>query len=83
MNDAGYPVDGDVRTVPRDGAWVNEVRGHVVGGSFATLEDAVEAGRAEAAQRGVAHHVEDESAVYGTSARGGLRGQGLAHDGEA
>ncbi len=65
-------TDPDVHTVPRDGAWVNEVRGHVVGGSFATLEDAVSAGQDEAGRRGVEHHVDDRSAVAGTSAKGGL-----------
>lgn len=64
-------ADDDVRTVPRDGAWLNEVLGHAVGGSYATLEEAVAAGREEARRRGVAHRVDDESAVSGTSDAGG------------
>ncbi|AEG44445.1 DUF2188 domain-containing protein [Isoptericola variabilis] len=68
---AGVP-DDDVHTAPRDGAWVNEVLGHVVGGSFASLEEAVAAGREEARRRGVEHRVDDESAVWGTSDAGGF-----------
>ncbi len=65
-------TDEDVHTVPRDGAWLNEVLGHVVGGSYATLEEALAAGREEARRRGVGHRVDDESAVAGTSDAGGL-----------
>lgn len=72
MSDEIPTLDGDVHTVPRDGAWLNEVGGHVVGGSFAVLDDAVAAGREEAERRGVAHRVDDESAVSGTAPRGGL-----------
>ena len=80
MTDETPWTDRDVRTVPRDGAWVNEVGGHVVGGSFAVLDDAVAAGREEARQRGVEHRVDDESAVAGTAPEGGLTGDRDAED---
>ena len=65
-------TDDGVHTVPRDGAWVNEVLGLVVGGSFGTREEAEEAGREEARRRGVTHRVDPDGSTADSGPTGGL-----------
>jgi len=52
--------DNPVHTVPERGRWLNEVAARQVGGLYETREEAVAAGRAEAAARHVEHHIHDE-----------------------
>jgi hypothetical protein len=70
MTDDVVP-DEDVHTVPRDGAWVNEVLGLVVDGSFATQEEAAAAGREVARQRGVGHRIDAAGSPFDSGATGG------------
>ncbi|MDC7120870.1 DUF2188 domain-containing protein [Cellulomonas fimi] len=64
-----------VHTVPRDGSWVNEVGGQVVGGTHRTKDEAVAAGRDEARRRSTEHHVHNldgtihEKNSYGSDPR--------------
>ena len=53
-------TDNAVHTVPGEGRWLNEVAARQVGTRYDTREEAVAAGRAEAADRHVEHHIHDE-----------------------
>jgi len=52
--------DHPVHTVPGEGRWLNEVAARQIGERYATRDEAVAAGRAEAAARRVAHYIHDE-----------------------
>jgi len=54
--------NGDVETFPQDGTWFNRVTGEaaIVGGSFRTKAEAVDAGRDLARERQVEHIIKNE-----------------------
>jgi hypothetical protein len=57
---------GEVHTVYRDGQWRNELGGGPdLGGTHATKEQAVSAGRDEARQRGVEHVIHNQDGTIG------------------
>jgi hypothetical protein len=57
---------GEVHTVYRDGQWRNELGGGPdLGGTHATKERAVSAGRDEARQRGVEHVIHNQDGTIG------------------
>jgi len=57
---------GEVHTVYRDGQWRNELGGGPdLGGTHATEEQAVSAGRDEARQRGVEHVIHNQDGTIG------------------
>ena len=52
---------GDVHTVHRDDAWINEIEGQAQeAGGFSSKEDAVKAGRGLAKRLEVEHVIHDE-----------------------
>ena len=55
--------DHAVHTVPGEGMWLNEVAARQVGERYPNRDEAVAAGRAEAAERHVEHHIHDEHGV--------------------
>ncbi|WP_028047974.1 DUF2188 domain-containing protein [Cellulomonas sp. URHE0023] len=52
--------DHPVHTVPGEGRWFNEVAARQIGERYATRDEAVAEGRAEALARHVEHHIHDE-----------------------
>ena len=54
-----------VHTVHKDGAWVNEADGSVIGEKFELKADAVAAGRAAAVERRAEHHIHDLDGTIG------------------
>jgi hypothetical protein len=56
----GVMSDNPVHTLPGEGRWLNEVAARQIGVLYPTREEAVAAGRAEAAARRVEHHIHDE-----------------------
>jgi hypothetical protein len=57
---------GFIHTVFKDGRWINEVEdGEATGGSHATKEDAVEAGRARARQDQTEHVIHTQDGTIG------------------
>ncbi|MGY4642501.1 DUF2188 domain-containing protein [Cellulomonas sp. URHB0016] len=61
--------DNPVHTVPEKGRWLNEVAARQVGDLYATREEAVAAGRAEAAARQVEHYIHDEHGLLDRTER--------------
>lgn len=59
-------ADGFVHTVHKDGQWLNELEGgSAFGGSYATKEDAVAAGRARAQQDNTEHVIHNQDGTIG------------------
>ena len=57
-------ADGFVHTVYKGGEWVNEIEGDAVfGGTYATKEDAVAAGRARAKEDKTEHVIHTQDGV--------------------
>jgi hypothetical protein len=65
-NEEADVADGFIHTVHKDGQWLNEVEGgSEFGGSHATKEDAVAAGRARAQRDGTEHVIHNQDGTIG------------------
>jgi Uncharacterized protein conserved in bacteria (DUF2188) len=59
-------ADGFIHTVSKDGQWINEVEGgNAFGGTHATKDEAVAAGRARAEANKTEHVIHNEDGTIG------------------